>query len=135
MKNLLLALFCAASLSAASPEVTQYIETLQSKAALADPAFEGFDAKRGEAVFTSEHLGKKGKTIACTSCHTVNLASKGENYFTGKVIEPLAPSANSLRLTSAKEVEKWLRRNFNDVYNREGTAKEKGDVLIYIMTK
>jgi len=38
-------------------------------------------------------------------------------------------------LTSVKEVEKWLRRNFNDVYNREGTAQEKGDVLLYIMSK
>jgi hypothetical protein len=135
MKNLLLILFCAASLSAASPEVMQYIETLQSQAVAADPAFEGFDAKRGEALFTSEHLGKKGKTIACTSCHTVNLTVKGENFFTGKAIEPLSPSANPLRLTDTKEVEKWLRRNFNDVYNREGTAQEKGDVLIYIMTK
>ncbi len=135
MKNLLLILFCAASLSAASPEVMQYIETLQSQAAEADPAFKGFDADRGERVFTSEHLGKKGKTIACTSCHSVNLSAKGENFFTGKVIEPLAPSVNPLRLTSAKEVEKWLRRNFSDVYDREGTAKEKGDVLYYIMTK
>ena len=135
MKNLLLILFCAASLSAASPEVTQYIVSLQSEAAQADPAFKGFDAKRGELLFTSEYLGKKGKTIACTSCHTANLTVKGENFFTGKVIEPLAPSANPLRLTDAKEVKKWLRRNFNDVYNREGTAQEKGDVLRYIMTK
>ena len=57
MKNLLLILFCAASLSAASPEVTQYIVSLQSEAAQADPAFKGFDAKRGELLFTSEHLG------------------------------------------------------------------------------
>ncbi len=135
MRPLLITLFCAASLFAASPEVTHYIETLQSEAAQADPAFKGFDAKRGEALFTSEHLGKKGKNIACTSCHTLNLTDKGENYFTGKVIEPLAPSANPQRLTSTKEVEKWLRRNFNDVYNREATAKEKGDVLFYIMTK
>ncbi|MCJ7765447.1 MAG: DUF1924 domain-containing protein [Thiovulaceae bacterium] len=28
-----------------------------------------------------------------------------------------------------------MRRNFNDVYNREGTSQEKGDVLRYIMTK
>ncbi|MGB5964584.1 MAG: DUF1924 domain-containing protein [Sulfurimonadaceae bacterium] len=135
MKSLLLTLFCAASLFAASPEVTQYIEALQSEAAEADPAFKGFDAKRGQAVFTSEHLGKRGKTVACTSCHTTNLAVKGENFFTGKVIEPLSPSANPERLTSVKEVEKWLRRNFNDVYNREGSAQEKGDVLLYIMTK
>jgi len=135
MRNLLLTLFCTASLSAASPEVTQYIESLKAEAVQADPAFKGFDAKRGQTLFASEHLGKRGKTIACTSCHTANLAVKGENFFTGKAIEPLAPSANPLRLTSVKEVEKWLRRNFNDVYNREGTAQEKGDVLLYIMSK
>ncbi len=135
MKNLLPALFCAASLSAASPDVTQYIASLHAEAAEADPAFKSFDAARGRAVFTSKHLGKKGKMIACTSCHTAELAVKGENFFTGKTIEPLAPSANPLRLTSTKEVKKWLRRNFNDVYNREGTAQEKGDVLAYIMTK
>ena len=31
------------------------------------------------------------------------------------------------------EVQKWLRRNFNDVYNREGSALEKGDVLTYLI--
>ncbi len=31
-----------------------------------------------------------------------------------------------------KEMKKWLRRNFNDVYKREGTAQEKGDVLLFI---
>ncbi|MDX3960423.1 DUF1924 domain-containing protein [Aliarcobacter skirrowii] len=32
-------------------------------------------------------------------------------------------------------MEKWLNRNFNDVYNREGTALEKGDVITYIINK
>ncbi|MGC6761826.1 DUF1924 domain-containing protein, partial [Escherichia coli] len=33
------------------------------------------------------------------------------------------------RFTNKAEIEKWLKRNFNDVYNREGTALEKGDVI------
>jgi len=51
------------------------------------------------------------------------------------VIEPLSPTTNPQRLTDVKEVTKWLRRNFKDVYNREGTATEKGDVLTYILNK
>jgi len=31
-------------------------------------------------------------------------------------------------------VEKWFRRNCNDVLNRACTASEQGDVLAYLMT-
>jgi cytochrome c peroxidase len=127
MRTLLITAIGAAALSAASPEVDTYLQQLQSEAALP------FDVKRGEALFTTEHIGKKGTKIACTSCHGIDLAQNGRNANTGKVIEPLAPRANPARLTSVKEVKKWLRRNFKDVYDREGTAQEKGDVLTYIM--
>jgi hypothetical protein len=63
------------------------------------------------------------------------LANNGENIFTGKTIEPLSPKANPKRLTDISEIEKWLKRNFNDVYNKEGTPMEKGDVITYIMSK
>jgi cytochrome c553 len=127
MKKILIAALSTASLMAASPEVKAYMQQLQSEAS------RPFDAKRGEAVFTSEHVGKRGKVIACTTCHTVSLDQSGENVNTGKVIDSLSPKANPSRLSSLKEVKKWLRRNFRDVYNREGTAQEKGDVLTYIM--
>lgn len=135
MKSILISLCLAGSLFAASAEVNQYIKTLESEALQINPAFKGFDASRGEKIFTTKHIGKKGKEISCASCHTLDLSKKGENFFTGKIIEPLSPSVNAERLSSLKSVEKWLRRNFNDVYNREGTAEEKGDVLMYIMTK
>ena len=48
---------------------------------------------------------------------------------------PLAPSVNKARLSDVKEVKKWLKRNFKDVFLREGTAEQKGDVLYYIMSK
>jgi hypothetical protein len=50
----------------------------------------------------------------------------------GKPVDPLAPSVNRKRLTDVQEVEKWLLRNFKQVYNREGTAREKGDALVFI---
>jgi len=112
-----------------------YMETLESEAKSQNSAFSGFSYKRGEEIFTSKHIGKKGKLISCTSCHTTDLTRKGENISTGKVIEPLSPLANPKRFSKVKEVKKWLRRNFRDVYKREGTAQEKGDVITYIINK
>jgi hypothetical protein len=106
---------------------------LSKTAKVENSTFSGFDATRGKEIFTSTHTGKQGKPMACTSCHTTDLANSGKNALTGKVIDPLSPRANPQRLTSTKDVTKWLKRNFMDVYAREGTAQEKGDVLTYIM--
>ncbi|MDD3343354.1 MAG: DUF1924 domain-containing protein [Sulfurospirillaceae bacterium] len=112
-----------------------YMQELTLEAKSVDGAFSGFDAKRGESLFTTKHIGKKGTEVSCTTCHTANLKNNGQNSNTNKSILPLAPSANAQRLTDVKEVQKWLRRNFNDVFAREGTAQEKGDVLSYIITQ
>ena len=118
-----------------SAVVDDYLNSLKQEVLQENPKFTGFDAKRGEEIFTSKHIGKKGKEIACTTCHTINLNNSGENTFTGKTIEPLSPKANPKRFTDVKEIEKWMKRNFNDVYNREGTALEKGDVTTYIINQ
>ena len=118
-----------------SAVVDDYLNSLKQEVLQENPKFTGFDAKRGEEIFTSKHIGKKGKEISCTTCHTINLNNSGENTFTGKNIEPLSPKANPKRFTDVKEIEKWMKRNFNDVYNREGTALEKGDVTTYIINK
>ena len=118
-----------------SAVVDDYLNSLKQEVLQENPKFTGFDAKRGEEIFTSKHIGKKGKEISCTTCHTINLNNSGENTFTGKTIEPLSPKANPKRFTDVKEIEKWMKRNFNDVYNREGTALEKGDVITYIINK
>jgi cytochrome c553 len=118
-----------------SPSMQSYIDTLKMEAKKSNVGFTDFNAKRGEQIFTSKHIGKKGNLISCTSCHGSNLTKNGKNATTNKIIKPLAPSVNKSRLTDTKEVQKWLRRNFKDVYNREGTALEKGDVLYYIQSK
>jgi mono/diheme cytochrome c family protein len=115
--------------------VEEYLNTLKQEVQKTDPSFKEFDVKRGEEIFTSKHMGKKGKEISCTSCHGIDLTKSNKNFFTGKVIEPLSPVANPKRFTEVKNIKKWLRRNFNDVYNREGTAQEKGDVVTYILSK
>ena len=115
--------------------VDDYLNSLKQEVLKENPNFISFDASRGEKIFTSNHIGKKGKEISCTTCHTTNLSNSGENTFTGKIIEPLSPKANPKRFTELKEIEKWMKRNFNDVYNREGTALEKGEVITYIINK
>lgn len=118
-----------------SSVVNDFLTDLEKQVIVENPNFKGFDAKRGEEIFTSKHIGKKGKEISCTSCHGINLNENGKNFFTGKEIRPLSPKANPKRFTDLKEINKWLKRNFNDVYNREGTAQEKGDVVTYIINK
>lgn len=112
-----------------------YMDGLSAEAKAANPSFTGFDAKRGEAIFNGVHVGKKGKDISCTTCHSTNLKNGGTNVNTNKPITALSPSINSARLSDVAEVEKWLRRNFNDVFAREGSALEKGDVLTYIINQ
>jgi mono/diheme cytochrome c family protein len=135
MKVFIFTIFLSLSVFAQSGVVNSYLKTLNLEVLKEEPAFSGFDAKRGEVIFTSKHIGKKAKEISCVSCHGNDLSKKGENFFTGKVIEPLSPTTNIERLSNLKDMKKWLRRNFMDVYNREGTAKEKGDVVTYIMSK
>lgn len=125
-----------ASLSLSFAQVSdEYLNGLYQQAKKENPNFKDFDAKRGEMIFTTEHLGKKGKMISCASCHGMNFSQSHQNFFTGKIIEPLSPKANPQRFSEIKNIEKWLKRNFNDVYVREGTAQEKGDVVTYILSK
>jgi len=136
--KILIALFFLFTLSQAvvlNSQMQGYMKALEKQAKIENPSFESFDYKRGENLFISEHIGKKGKLISCVSCHTDNLSKKGMNKRTNKVIEPLSPLANVERFTNVKDVKKWLRRNFKDVYQREGTAQEKGDVVTYIINK
>ena len=99
------------------------------KEASGTPGFQGFSAARGESFFKAKH----GNEWSCASCHTENPATPGKHAKTGKVIDPLAPSANAERFTSPKKLEKWFKRNCNDVLNRVCTPQEKGDVLAYLL--
>ncbi|MBI3223408.1 MAG: DUF1924 domain-containing protein [Nitrosomonadales bacterium] len=107
-------------------------ETLASfkTAAAGDAKFQGFSATRGEQFFKAKH----GKEWSCASCHTDNPAAPGKHANSGKDIQPLAPSANAERFTDMAKVEKWFKRNCNDVLGRVCTAQEKGDVLSYLLT-
>ena len=107
---------------------TEVLAALQKEAATT-AGFQGFSAVRGEQFFKTRH----GNEWSCSSCHTDNPAAPGKHAKTGKAIEPLAPSANAERFTNPKKVEKWFKRNCNDVLGRACTAQEKGDVLAYLL--
>lgn len=106
------------------------LKQLEQQAKQTDPNFKGVSAQRGERLFKTTH----GAEWSCASCHSDNPAAPGKHAKTGKVIAPLAPAANAERFTRQDKVEKWFRRNCNDVLNRACTASEQGDVLAYLMT-
>jgi hypothetical protein len=47
----------------------------------------------------------------------------------------MAASANPARYSDPAKVEKWFRRNCNEVLGRECSAQEKGDWLSYMISR
>jgi hypothetical protein len=91
----------------------------------------GLSAARGAALYRTEHPGRNGQAVSCAGCHTAHPTQPGRTRV-GKRIEPLAPTANPQRFTDAAKVEKWFRRNCQDVLQRECSAQEKGDFIAWL---
>jgi len=117
-------------LSPAAKHVLQaYLEIVQQE----KPDFPGFEAKLGEKFYFAEREhSKKEDTRSCALCHGDDPASIGQHVTSGKTIEPLAPSANSERLTDAKKIEKWFRRNCKWTIERTCSTEEKGHFLKFL---
>jgi len=95
-----------------------------------------FSARDAEAFWVKPVIdAKTGETRKCSQCHGEDLRRAGKHATTGKVIDPLAPSANPKRLTEIEKIEKWLSRNCKWTLGRECTAQEKGNVLVMIREK
>ena len=97
----------------------------------------GYEAKsgkalssRGEQFFNAKH----GKEWSCASCHETPPNHDTKHIVTGKLIKPLSPNSNPDRFTDQAKVEKWFKRNCNDVRGRECVAQEKADVLSWLLT-
>ena len=84
---------------------------------------------RGEQLFNARH----GAEWSCSSCHGDRPTGPGRHAATGKAIAPLAPAFTAERFTDHARVEKWFRRNCNDVLRRECTPAEKADVLAWLI--
>ena len=115
--------------SAAAETPADFQRSFETAARQEVAGFSGFSAQRGAAFFKTTH----GREWSCASCHTQNPTAPGRHAKTDKPITPLAPVANAERFTRPDKVEKWFRRNCNDVLGRACTASEKGDVLAYLM--
>lgn len=85
---------------------------------------------RGDQFFNAKH----GKEWSCASCHENPPNHDTKHIVTGKAIKPLAPSANPERFTDEAKVDKWFKRNCNDVLGRECTAQEKADVMAWLIS-
>lgn len=85
-----------------------------------NPAFSGFSAEQGQRFYASTH----GKEWSCATCHGQSPKASGQHITTGKTLAPLAPAANPERFTRPDKVEKWFKRNCNEVLGRPCTAQE-----------
>jgi len=130
-KKLSLLLILTWSISAQAAVVDELLSSYKSEGA------GNFSASNGEALWNKDFPDPKepGKVRNCSTCHGKNLQAKGKHASTGKVIDPIAPSANKERLTDAKFIEKWFKRNCKWVLGRECTPQEKGDFLTFLRTK
>lgn len=97
----------------------------------ASPAFAGFSAARGKDLHTRAFAAGKADTPACTSCHGQDPRGPGRTL-TGKPIEAMALSVTPARYGDPAKVEKWFKRNCNEVLGRACSAQEKGDWLTYM---
>ncbi len=126
MKRLipLLAMLAALPAFAETPQ-----QILDSLVAQAGPA----SATRGEQFFRAKSTA--GKTAdACATCHTENPKAVGQHVKTHKSIDPIAPVAQKDRFTDPAKVEKWFKRNCNEVLARACTPQEKADFTAYMIS-
>jgi cytochrome b len=123
-----LALVLPANTAEAAEPPAGLLDRYAGLARAEDATVAGFDAARGKRLYLEEH--PKG---SCATCHTDDPKRTGRSP-AGKIIEPLAPSANARRFTDRVEADKWFDRNCKQVLGRVCTAAEKGDVLAWLLT-
>ncbi len=99
-----------------------------------DPAFAGFSAERGRAIYLGPHQAN-ADFPACATCHTDDPRRTGQHAKTGRPIEPMAVSANPARFTDAAAVEKRFGRDCRSILGRVCTARDKGDVLTFLISQ
>jgi len=117
----------AATAGQPSPAAQQLLDEWASEI----PNFQGFSAEAGRAIYYDEQV-VDGETISCATCHQDDPSEPTEHARTGKIYDAISPAVSPERLTEVREINKWLRRNCKDVYERECTAQEKGDFITFL---
>jgi hypothetical protein len=123
IKLLFVSVLVGLSTGAKAITLSELLKSYEAQSGKASPT-------RGEQFFNAKH----GKEWSCASCHENPPNHDTKHIVTGKVIKPLAPSANAARFADEAKAEKWFKRNCNDVLGLECTAQEKADVLSWLMT-
>jgi len=117
---------------AATP--AEILESHTAQAKQENPAFKGFSATAGDRFYHAAVKHSSGKQLSCASCHTDNPKNAGKHERTSKEILALSPAANKQRFSDPANVEKWFKRNCQDVLERACTAQEKGDFIAYVLS-
>ncbi len=115
----------------ANPQRQALLDGFAAQAKAEDGNFKGFSSERGKELFQAKHVGGKPETPSCVTCHTADPKGAGQTK-AGKEIPPMAASRTPTRFTDPAELEKWFHRNCNQVLGRECTARERGDVIVYL---
>ena len=124
--HLLACLALAMPLGAAANPI---LDTYRAQAKQEDAAFKDFSVAAGQKLYSTQ-----GAELSCASCHTDSPKLEGKHAKTNKAIAPMAPSVNPKRFSDAANVEKWFKRNCNDVLHRACSAQEKGDFMSYVLS-
>ena len=103
----------------------QILERLQAEAGTVA------SVERGRQFYHGKFAG--GRSDSCASCHTEDPRAGGRHERTHKAIEALSPTVNRERFSDPEKVEKWFRRNCNDVLGRACSAREKADFAAYVI--
>ncbi|BCB25156.1 hypothetical protein SKTS_00420 [Sulfurimicrobium lacus] len=134
MSRLFLSCLCLFASGAALAAPADLLQGYEMQARQANPQFQAFSAARGEQFYHAKRTHSNGKSVSCAACHSDNPKALGRNEKTSKEILPMAPIANKERLSDPAKVEKWFKRNCQDVMERACTAQEKGDFLAYLLS-
>ncbi len=126
-----LAMIVLLSMTALATSRTDAATPSQTLAKLQSEAGEA-SVSRGKLLYHGKFTG--GKTESCATCHTPNPKDEGRHARTNKPIDPLSPAVNPERFTDLEKVEKWFKRNCNDVLGRACSAQEKADFTAYVLS-
>jgi hypothetical protein len=88
-------------------------------------------AERGQEFFMRK-WGVSKTMPSCATCHTDQPTAEGKHVVTGKLIAPISPAVNQKRFSDSAKVEKWFRRNCQEVVGRECSAAEKADFIQFV---
>ena len=88
------------------------------------------NAEQGKVFYNT----RQKQDLSCATCHSANPLEPGKHSSTGKALKPLAPATNPKSLTDTAKIDKWFRRNCNEVVGRECSAQEKANVIAYLIS-